>query len=170
MRCLAVVLASLALANISSAQGVPKLPPPPSLPPSLKIVAEVDRDRGNFVFVETVTRFVEVTKEVEVMQNGMVFKRTVTESVPVMEMRMVAHAIKDNRFMTAGGKKIAPDDVLNRLKKGAVVAVSGNNVPPAAAFLQALNAETIVINPTRVQGDFIPPPPPPPPPPKKADS
>jgi hypothetical protein len=73
--------------------------------------------------------------------------KTVTEYVQVLEQRMVAYNAANSRVITPDGKQLPIDEVWKRVKKDTVIAVSANGNTPAAGFLAALRADTLVMIP-----------------------
>jgi hypothetical protein len=71
--------------------------------------------------------------------------RTAHRAVPVDYD--VVYDIGASRVITTDGKQLPIDEVWKRLKANAVVMVSGDFQTPAAPFLRALRADTLVIIP-----------------------
>jgi hypothetical protein len=71
----------------------------------------------------------------------------VTENVFVPEERTTQIDATNSRVITPDGKQLPIDEVWKRLKANTVVLVSADGNTPAAAFLQALNAQTLIIIP-----------------------
>jgi hypothetical protein len=123
---------------------------PPALAspaPIFHVVGKTIPEKGHVVFLsyKSVSEMVPVKelinvngKQVEVTK----FATRVTY-VPVE----ATYDISNSRVITTDSKQLAIDEVWKRLKAGTVVAVSGDTQAPAAPFLRALNANTLVIIP-----------------------
>ena len=153
MRIVLALVASLLLSGSLLAQ-----PDPSGPPPTLKLVANVNKEKGTIGFLLTVTKSVpvEVEREVEVNGQKMKVKATVYEFVQTQQV--IDINLAQSRIITPDGKKVPIDEVWKRLKKNSVVVVSGDGNAPAQAFLRALNAETLVIIPPAPKNEFLPPP------------
>jgi hypothetical protein len=116
-------------------------------PPTLKIVANVDKDKGHITFVDTVIKYVPVQKEIVEIVNGQQVKKVVTEYAAVQEQRMSVTDVGNSRVITPDGKQLPIDEVWKRVAKGTVIAMSGDGNQPAAAYLRALSAETLIVIP-----------------------
>lgn len=139
---LAVSAILFMLAGFALGQGAPK-----GAPPVLKIVANVDKDKGQIVIVETVTRLVPVQKVIEVIENGQTIRKTVTEYVTVAEQRMVVTNVANSRVITPDGKQLPIDEVWKRVKKDTVMAFSTDGTTPGGAYLAALREDTLILIP-----------------------
>jgi hypothetical protein len=122
-------------------------PAPTGLPPSFKIVSGTDPAKGLIAFREITYRTVQVQREVAEVVNGMTIKKTVTSNEIVAEERTTQIDASSSRVITPDGKQLPIEEVWKRLKANTVVAVSADGNTPAAAFLRALNAQTLVIIP-----------------------
>jgi hypothetical protein len=143
MKAIVLFLACpLLMASPAWAQSGPSGPPP-----SFKIVGSTDPAKGLIVFREILYKTVQVQREVVELVNGMTIKRTVTENVFVPEERTTQIDATNSRVITPDGKQLPIDEVWKRLKANTVVLVSADGNTPAAAYLRALNAQTLVIIP-----------------------
>jgi hypothetical protein len=137
---LAVLAAMLLSANLAQAQ-------PPSPTPAFKVIVSADKAKGVIAHHETTYRTVPVLREVEEIVNGQTVKKAVTSFETISEVRLVEINVAGGRVITPDGKQVPNDDLWKRLKKDAVVVVSGSGEAPAPEFLRALNAQTLVIIP-----------------------
>jgi hypothetical protein len=135
-------VALLLFANLASAQV--------SVPPSFKVIANVDKDKGHIIYTDNIVRMVPVQKQVMKIVNGQNITEIVTEYVSVVETRNVLIEAAKSRVITPDGKQLALDEVWKRLKTNDVVALAANGNAPAQVYLRALNAETLVIIPPAV--------------------
>ncbi len=142
MRATVIVASWFILVSHSQAQPGPQGPPP-----AFKVVASTKPDKGELVFLETVTRMVPVQKQVVVIKNGQQVTETVTEYVSFLEQRHVLIDIGKSRVITPDGKQLPIDEVWKRLKAGTVIVLAADANTPAQIYLRALNAETLVIIP-----------------------
>lgn len=137
------VLTLLLSVNLATAQ-------PPAITgtaPTLRVVAGVDSKVGLITILETVTRFVPVVKTIVVIENGQQINKNVTETVAVMEQRHIAIEMTKSRVITTNGKQLPIDDVWKRVKVNTIIALSADGNTPAAAFLQALSDQTLIVIP-----------------------
>ena len=141
----AAIAIFLALANLALGQGAPQ-----GAPPTLKSVASADSKKGQIIYLDTVSRLVPVQKEVVVVENGQKVAKVVTVYETVLEQRHIVLDVANSRVITPDGKQLPIDEVWKRATKGAVIALSANSNPPAAAYLRALSPETLVIIPPAV--------------------
>jgi hypothetical protein len=139
---LSIVTGLLIIASVAVAQ-----PGPSGPPPSFKVVGSTDPAKGLIVFRETVYRTVPVQREVVEIVNGVRIKKTVTGYETVAEERTTQIDATNSRVITPAGKQLPIDEVWKKLKANTVVAVSADGNTPAAAYLRALNAETLIIIP-----------------------
>lgn len=126
--------------------------PMASLPPVLKQVSNVDKDKGHIVLAETVIKLVPVTVERVVTVNGQQVTETVTEYTRALEVREVVYDLGRDRIIGRDGKAVPLGDAWKRLNKGSVIAVSGNSNAPADAFLRALSPDTLIVIPGELVG------------------
>jgi hypothetical protein len=160
MRTTLAVAAMILAANHVSAQA-----------PTLKLVNGINKDKGEIIMRESVIRTVFVEKAIVEIVNGQMVTRTVRETVPVSEERLVTMQLANARVISADGKQMPIDEVWKKLKANTVVAVAGANNTPGQAYLRALNPETLVIIAPVVTSSpmvVVPPQKLPPPAPKKA--
>jgi hypothetical protein len=122
-------------------------PGPTGAPPILKVVSKAEKEKGEVLLLTSVTKYVPVTVEKEVVVDGMKMKVTVTENVAVSEMVQEVIKISDGRVITPDGKQLPLDEVWKRLTKNTVVAVSLDGNTPGQAYLRALNPNTLIIIP-----------------------
>jgi hypothetical protein len=115
------------------------------IPPAFKVVASTNKEKGQILLMETVTRMIAVNVEREVDVNGVKMRVTATEYSPVIEQRIVVHDATKSRLITPDGKQLPIDEVWKRLKANTVVVVSSDGKTPSDAFLRALGAETPVL-------------------------
>ncbi len=121
-------------------------PPTSSAPaPTFMIVSKTTPAKGLMFSIsyQTVTEQVEVKELVNV--NGQVVEVIKNVSRSVYVPVETARDISNSRVITANGKQLPIDEVWKRLRPNTVVVLSGDVNTPAAAFLQALNPETLVI-------------------------
>ena len=119
--------------------------PGSSVPPVFKIIAGLNKEKGQIAIQETVLRVVPVTVEKAVVVNGQQMTVKVTEYQYVSEQRVVVHDATKSRVITQDGKQLPIDEVWKRLTPKMVVVVSGDGKTPGQEFLRALNAETLVL-------------------------
>jgi len=136
------VVAALALMNLALAQDAPK-----GAPPTLKVVASIDKEKGQIVYIETIVRLVPVQRAIVETVNGQAVKKVVTEYVSEYVQEMRVTQIANSRVITPDGKQMPIDEVWKRLAKGTVIAISGDGNQPAQAYLRALNPEILIIIP-----------------------
>lgn len=141
--------------------------PPLSPAPVLKLVKAVEKEKGQIIFQETVTRTVPVQVQEVAIVNGQQVTRVVTKYTYVQEQRLQSINVSNSRVITPDGKQLPIDEVWRRVKANSVVAVSGDGNTPAAAFLNALNPETLIVISPQVPNIAPPPPPMVIPPPKR---
>jgi hypothetical protein len=150
MRILVAIHCFLLTTSIALAQ--------PGLPPVFKTVAGADKEKGQILFTETVTRAVpvqrEIAKEVIEIVNGMqvkkVVKVTVTEYVMEHVQQTVSHDAAKSRVITPDGKQLPIDEVWKRLKAKSIVLVSADGNTPSAEYLRMLRPEALIIMLPRV--------------------
>lgn len=139
----------LTLATLLSAMEVAHAQPaaPIGPPPTFKVVNKIDKMQSEIFFLETVVKLVEQNFQRVVIVNGKQETVTETRFVPVMEQRISLFNVANSRAITTDGKQLPIEEVWNRLKKDAVVAVSVDGNTPAQMYLRALNPEVIVLIP-----------------------
>ncbi len=116
-------------------------------PPTFKVVNKIDKMKSEIFFLETVVKLVPQNVQRVVIVNGKQETITETRFVPVMEHQISLFNVANSRAITTDGKQLPIEEVWNRLKKDAVVAVSADGNTPAQAFLRVLNPEVIVLIP-----------------------
>ena len=138
--------------------GIRAQPVPTGSPPALKVVQSVDKTKGQIVFLEMVTRPVLVKVKKIVVVNGQ--NVAVEETQTRMELLTVAVAVEvaKSRVITPAGEQLPIDEVWKRLKPNTVLAVSTDGKAPAKAYLDALNADTLVLIPPQAVTPKAPPP------------
>jgi hypothetical protein len=119
----------------------------PAVPPAFKIVSNVDAKKGQLFIQETIHKAVPVQVERVVVVNGKEERVTETRYQPVMEQRIVVIDMSNSRVITPDEKQLPIDDVWKRLKANSVIVMSGDGKTPAAQYLLALSAETLVLIP-----------------------
>ncbi len=137
------VLTLVLTTNLAQAQ-------PPAIvgaAPTLRVVTGVDDKKGVVYFTETLTRYVPVVKTIVVIENGQQVNKNVTETVAVMEQRVIVIDLTKSRVITPNGKQLPIDDVWKRLKTNTVIALSADSNTPAAAYLNAFNEQTLIVIP-----------------------
>ena len=143
MKAIILILACpLLMASPAWAQSRPTGPPP-----SFKIVGSTDPAKGLIVFREVLYKHVPVAREVVEIVNGQQVKKTVTTYETVAEERLIEINAANSRIITPDGKQLPIDEVWKRLKANTVVVVSADSSTPAAPYLRALSAETLIIIP-----------------------
>jgi len=115
--------------------------------PTFKVVASTDKAKGSIVFRERLYKHVPVIREVVEIVNGQQVKKTVTTYETVAEERLIEINAANSRIITPDGKQLPIDEVWKRLKANTVVVVSADSSTPAAPYLRALSAETLIIIP-----------------------
>src|SRR5262249_59662177 len=96
---------------------------------------------------ERLYKHVPVIREVVEIVNGQQVKKTVTTYETVAEERLIEINAANSRIITPDGKQLPIDEVWKRLKANTVVVVSADSSTPAAPYLLALSAETLIIIP-----------------------
>ena len=142
-----LVAVTLCILSTSSSSIALAQPAPQGPPPALKVVAGVDKEKGQIIFKESVIRYVTREKEVVEIVNGQAVKKVVRETVPVLEEFKTSSDIANSRVIQTDGRQLPIDEVWKRVTKGSVIAVSGDRNQPAPAYLRALDAETLVLIP-----------------------
>jgi hypothetical protein len=122
-----------------------------SVPPSFKLVAGTNKDKGHVSITDTVMVPVFIQKVVVAIENGQKVERVETVTEYRYETREYVFDAGKSRIITPDGKQLPIEEVWKRLKKGTVVVVSGDGNTPAQEYLRALNAETLVIIQTPAQ-------------------
>lgn len=117
------------------------------LPPSFKMVANVDQKKGQVFIQETVYKAVPVMVQRAVIVNGKQEIVTETRTEMVAEQRVVVIDMAISRVITPDEKQLALDDVWKKVKSNSVIVMSADGKTPGAAYLRALNPETLVIIP-----------------------
>jgi hypothetical protein len=110
-------------------------------------VANVDEKKGQVFIVETLHKAVPVTVERVVVVNGKEERVTETRQQMVAEQRMIVIDMSNSRVITPDEKQLPLDDVWKKMKANSVIVMSANGNTPAAAYLRALNPETMVLIP-----------------------
>jgi hypothetical protein len=123
-------LSALALAPAAVAQ---------SFTVTLAVVEKADREQQTLAVKQTLTRFEAVTREVEVVIDGRIVKRRVTEMVPVTAEVMMTLHLKGMKGYTGDGKAIGEKDLWDRLKAGSAVVLGDERLlrPPFAGTFRA---------------------------------
>jgi hypothetical protein len=116
---------------------------PTGLAPTLRFVRI--EDKGRFEYLITVTKYVPVARQVEVVVNGLKQVRNITEAVPVTHVEKHLLDPKGVDVYDLDGTKTDESVWQNTLKKGAVVALSEDGKLPHAAYRKALKASTLVL-------------------------
>jgi hypothetical protein len=117
------------------------------LPPSFKMVTNVDQKKGQVFIQEIVYKAVPVTVQRAVIVNGKQEIVTETRTEMVAEQRVVVIEMANSRVITPDEKQLALDDVWKKLKTNSVIVMSADGKTPGAGYLRALNPEALVIIP-----------------------
>ena len=139
----------LAIAGVFLAAGLASAQPPAlaSPPPIFHVVGKTIPEKGLVVFLsyKSVSEMVPVKELINVNGKQVEVTKYATRVtyVPVETTNDISNA----RVITTESKQLAIDEVWKRLKAGTVVAVSTDGQAPAAPYLRALNANTLVIIP-----------------------
>ena len=139
-RLLAILAGVLLAASASSAQ-------PPGPPPTLQVVSKTNPGKGLIVFVRYEAVNEQVAVKVLVNINGQNVEETRLVTRVVYRTVEYSVDISNGRVITPDGKQLPIDEAWKRLKAKTVVAVSADGNTPAADYLRALSAETLVIIP-----------------------
>ena len=142
MKALIATVSCLVLASVALAQQ-----PPKGMPPTLRVVLHLDKDKGQLVIGESIVRHVPVTVQRNVIKDGQNVVETVTEITTVVEERLIMIDVANSRAITPDGKQLPIDEVWTRVKKYSVIALSADGNTPASEYLRALNNNTLVIIP-----------------------
>jgi hypothetical protein len=140
--------APLLLTALALAAPVPTRPVgeavPTTLPPRL-VIAQADG--GRLKVRETYSVVVPVIQKVNVERGGKVETETRTTYVQEVRTTESARAFKDFRFLTAGGKKVDPAAVAERLKKPTAVLITQGGPDVHSLFRAALKDDTLILVP-----------------------
>jgi hypothetical protein len=133
-----VLIASFVLTGADpEPDSIPKGPPP-------KLVA-VKGGGDTMMVTETVMVPITIARKVVVEEGGKKVEKVVTETTTRTEMRTRMISFKGATGRTAGGKKLDADEVIKRLAKPQVLAISADGKPIDAAYLRLLKSDTLVV-------------------------
>jgi hypothetical protein len=139
---------SMLLAALALAAPVPTRPAggavPTSLPPRLVVAQFVC---GVLKVRETHAVVVPVLQRVNVERGGKVVTETRTSLVTEFRTSESIRALKDFRFRTAGGKKVDPASVAERLAKPTAVLIAPDGADVHPLFRAALKDDTLILVP-----------------------
>jgi hypothetical protein len=96
-----------------------------SVPLTLAVVEQADRERQLLEIREVVTEYRPVAREYTVVVNGRLETRQVTENVAVQREQERSLSLKELRAYDGDGKALEGDALWERLRRGALV-VSGD--------------------------------------------
>lgn len=114
------------------------------------IIVTVEQKGLDLVVQVRRTEYRDVVKTVTVIVNGKPVTQNFTEKVPVAVVRYVTLDGKAGDYFDPAGKRIDPKKLPDVLKKGAVVAVSGDGkaVDPADWAKVLKEKPTVIVSPT----------------------
>ena len=139
---LRIILALALFTSAVRAQDATKLPVGP--PPTMVVLSNVDTKTGVLTSVKTVTEAVPVTEVREVNVAGMIQKQTVTVYKYVSKQVVIQMALDKIDVYDVKGEKVKREDALKRLGTGSVVVMSTNGEKVASAYLRILKDDTLV--------------------------
>lgn len=139
MRSIFAIASLLLFATFASAQDKPA--------PTLRVIANVDKNNGRIAYAYEVVKQVPVQQQVMKIVNGKAILEVVTTYVSVVETRNAVIDMANSRVITPDGKQLPIDEVWKRLKANDVFALAADSNTPAPAYLSALHPQALVIIP-----------------------